>query len=323
MQSATAAPPKVTIGMPVYNGERFLRDTLESLLTQTFGDFELVISDNGSTDGTQAICREYAARDSRIRYFREEINRGAGWNYNRVVEVARGIYFKWAAHDDLCAPTYLERCVAVLDNNPDVVLAYPDDIDIDEEGNRINRKRAGRVPMAERAASEVPSRRFRLLVLLDYDCEQVFGLIRIEILRKTKLILNYTDSDRTLLAELGLYGVFYEIPEPLFFHRHHSGSSGRAFPVSGGWHLRAAWFDPRLKERVLFPQWRQLWEYFKAIWRTAINPVVKIKCLFWLGVGYRRRVRSLMGEFVWGMHHLLIGTSTKRRDASPVTETHG
>ena len=115
--------PRVTIGLPVYNGQNYLVETLESLLAQTYTDFELVISDNASTDRTEAICRQYAAGDARIRYYRNDENIGASANYNRAFELGRGEYFKWAAHDDLLAPTYLERCVEVLDANPDVVLA--------------------------------------------------------------------------------------------------------------------------------------------------------------------------------------------------------
>jgi glycosyltransferase involved in cell wall biosynthesis len=309
--------------MPVYNGERFLRETLDSLLAQTYADFELIISDNGSTDGTQAICRDYAVRDRRICYYREEINRGAGWNYNRVVDLARGAYFKWAAHDDLCAPTYLERCVETLERNPAVVLVYPDDIDIDENGNRIDRKRHSHIPSRERANSPDVALRFRRLVLLDYDCEQVFGLIRLDVLRRTKLILNYTDSDRTLLGELGLYGSFYELPEPLFYHRHHSGSSGRAHPIKGGWHLRAGWFDPRLQGRVLYPQWRQLLEYIKAIFHAPIGPVVKVKCLFWLAIGYRRRAGSMIGELIAGVGQKLAGLGRRGHDMTHSAEVHG
>lgn len=315
--------PRVSLGMPVYNGERFLRETLDSLLVQTYRDFELIISDNGSTDSTQATCREYAARDPRIRYYREEVNRGAGWNYNRVVELARGEYFKWAAHDDLCAPTYLERCVDALDRNPAVILAYPDDIDIDESGNRVDRKRHSHIPSAERASSPDIALRFRRLVPLDYDCEQVFGLIRTDILRRTGLIKNYTDSDRTLLGELALYGRFFEVPEPLFYHRHHGGSSGRAHPIKGGWHLRAGWFDPRLQGRVLFPQWRQLWEYFVAIFRAPIGLATRAKCIFWLGVGYRKRVGSLAGECVTGLRQKLHRAGRGEDQSRRTAEAHG
>jgi glycosyltransferase involved in cell wall biosynthesis len=323
MQGGGSTNPKVSLGMPVYNGEKYLRETLDSLLAQTFKDFELIISDNSSTDSTEAICREYAARDSRIRYYREVVNRGAGWNYNRVVELARGHYFKWAAHDDLCAPIYLERCVEALDQNPSIVLCYPDDIDIDEKGNRIDRKRISHIRSSERASSPNPAQRFRRLVTLDYDCEQVFGLIRLDILRRTALILSYTDSDRTLLGELGLYGPFLELPEPLFFHRHHEGSSGRANPIKGGWHLRAGWFDPRLKGRVLFPQWRQIWEYIKAIIRAPLNPVVMLKCMFWLGVGYRQRVGALAEELALGMRALFAGTRRLGNDTTRPAEVHG
>ena len=323
MEGQRSSNPRVSLGMPVYNGERFLRETMDSLLAQTYKDFELVISDNGSTDETERMCREYASRDHRIRYYRENLNRGAGWNYNRVVELARGEYFKWAAHDDLCAPAYLERCVEVLDRTPAVVLCYPDDIDIDENGNKIDRKRLSHIPSSQRANSPDPAQRLRQLVRLDYDCEQVFGLIRLNVLRRTALILNYTDSDRTLLGELGLYGQFFEIPEPLFYHRHHGGSSGRANPISGGWHLRAGWFDPRLKGRVLFPQWRQVWEYVKAIFRSPLNLPVKLRCLFWLGVGYRNRLGALAAEFVAGLRNFFAGAGRPKNGATRAAEAHG
>jgi glycosyltransferase involved in cell wall biosynthesis len=322
-KKSDAQTPRVSLGMPIYNGERFMRETLDSLLAQTYTDFELIISDNGSTDSTQAICREYAARDKRISYYREEINRGAGWNYNRAVELAQGEYFKWAAHDDLCTPTYLARCVEALDRDPGIVLVYPDDQDIDEEGRPIDRKRHSHIPSGERASSPDLAQRFRRLVLLDYDCEQVFGLIRTDILRRTRLIQNYTDSDRTLLGELGLYGRFYEIPERLFLHRHHGGSSGRAHPIKGGWHLRAGWFDPRLQGRVLFPQWKQIQEYLIGLFHAPIGTVARIKCLFWLGVGYRKRIGSLAQEFVAGMIQKFRSRKQEGDQSRRPAEAHG
>src|SRR5579871_3942080 len=114
---------RVSIGLPVHNGERYLREAIDSLLAQTYRDFELIISDNGSTDGTEAICRAYAAADPRIRYYREEQNRGCAWNWNRVFALARGEIFKWAAHDDVCAPRLVERCLEALDRCPEAVLS--------------------------------------------------------------------------------------------------------------------------------------------------------------------------------------------------------
>src|SRR5512139_3267591 len=116
--------PRVSIGVPVYNGENFLKDALDSLLAQTFKDFEIVIADNVSTDQTEEICRSYAAKDARIRYYRNETNIGAGPNHNRVFELSRGEYFKWVCHDDMCAPEFLERCIEVLDRDPSVVLCH-------------------------------------------------------------------------------------------------------------------------------------------------------------------------------------------------------
>ena len=110
MPSPTPHVPRVSLGMPVYNAQRFLREVLDSILAQTFTDFELIISDNGSTDATESICREYAARDPRVLYYpNDRVNHGPAWNYNRTEALARGEYFKWAAADDLLAPTLLEN----------------------------------------------------------------------------------------------------------------------------------------------------------------------------------------------------------------------
>src|SRR5581483_7973034 len=116
--------PKVSIGLPVYNGENYLAQAIECLLAQTFSDIELIISDNASTDGTEAIARDFAARDRRVRYVRQPLNRGAGWNFSETFRLAQGEYFKWAAHDDLCAPTFIERCVKVLDVDRELVLCF-------------------------------------------------------------------------------------------------------------------------------------------------------------------------------------------------------
>jgi glycosyltransferase involved in cell wall biosynthesis len=297
--------PRVTIGMPVFNGERFIVEALDSILAQTYKDFELVISDNGSTDTTEATCRRYAAKDQRVRYHREEVNRGATWNYNRVVELAQGEFFKWAAHDDLITPDYIEKCVGVLDRDPGVVLVCTDDQDIDEDGNQVDARRYSHIPSSERGSSEQPSKRFRRLVKDDYDCEQVFGLYRTDVLRKTRLIQSYTDSDRTLLAEISLYGRLFEIPERLFLHRQHTGSSCKANPISGGWHQRAGWFDPRLSGKALFSRWRQLREYVDAVFKAPLPVSEKAASLFWLVVYQRGRVKGLFREIVVGMRFLL------------------
>ena len=112
-QGKSETPPKVSIGMPIFNGEPFIREAIDSLLAQTFTDFELIISDNGSTDGTEAICREYAACNARIRYVRQPENRGGWFNFQFVLDAARGEYFMWAAHDDEWKENHIEKIIKI------------------------------------------------------------------------------------------------------------------------------------------------------------------------------------------------------------------
>src|SRR5882672_4922425 len=151
--------PQVSVGLPVYNGERFLRQTLESIVVQTFSDIEVVISDNASTDTTEAICRELAARDIRIKYHRQQVNHGPFWNFSRVCRLSRGQYFLWMAYDDILLPTYIERCVGVLDKDPEVVLCYSQMDDIDEDNNPV----ASSMTFAD-ASSPLPENRFAELM---------------------------------------------------------------------------------------------------------------------------------------------------------------
>src|SRR5215831_11779077 len=116
--------PRLSIGLAVYNGENFLAQSIEALLGQTYEDFELIISDNASTDGTAGICQRYAKQDSRIRYFRQPRNVGSAPNHNFTIHQARGELFKTASHDDLYARDLLRVCVAALDERPEVVLAH-------------------------------------------------------------------------------------------------------------------------------------------------------------------------------------------------------
>jgi glycosyltransferase involved in cell wall biosynthesis len=130
-------PPSVSLGMPVYNAEKYLDAALDSVLGQTFGDLEIILSDNASSDGTRDLCQKFKRLDRRVRYFRNKINIGAGDNHRRVLDLARGKYFKWHSRDDLCAPTFLEKCVQVLDSDPGAVLCHSLTTLIDQDGNVI------------------------------------------------------------------------------------------------------------------------------------------------------------------------------------------
>ena len=115
-RTSTRHSPRLSIGLPVYNGERYLAEAFDCFLAQTFQDFEIIVCDNASTDHTAEICRSYAERDPRIRYYRNGKNLGAIPNFNRVFELSRSPLFKWAAHDDLYHPRYMETCIRILDD---------------------------------------------------------------------------------------------------------------------------------------------------------------------------------------------------------------
>lgn len=273
----TSGKPRVSIGMPVYNGEVYLRQSIESILAQTFQDFELIISDNGSSDRTEEICRAYAARDGRIRYYGESVNRGAAWNHNRVFELSRGEYFKWHCHDDLCDPTFLEKCVGVLDRDPSVVLCYSQFARIDQQGKLIEGTTFGWSPIASSPVSgiAVAHERFRTVIRRRNACEEIYGLMRRQAAEETRLIGAYTQSDDNFLAELALRGKFHEIPEPLFRYRLHPKKSTEAYRSRL---QRMAWFDPREAQRLSVPFLRQFREYLLLIHRAPLPTAERARC---------------------------------------------
>ncbi len=192
------ASPRVSLGLPVYNGERFLRAAIDSLLAQTFTDFELIICDNASTDATSAICREFSARDSRIRYFRNEQNIGPAANFNLAFGRARGEYFKWAAADDLCEPDLLALCVDALDRDPDAAMAFTGTKCIDADANV-----AGQDNYILATDSPSPQRRFRSLIFVDHrrhGAFEAFGLYRSRVLQDTPLFEAYCRGDSVLFV---------------------------------------------------------------------------------------------------------------------------
>lgn len=214
--------PTVSIGLPVYNGARFLREALDSLLGQTYRDFELIVSDNASTDETAAICAEYVALDPRVRYIRQPVNIGAPRNWSFVVTVARGRYFKWASCNDRCAQDMLERCVTVLERQPRAVLCYGRTRLVDEDTGR-EEPYAGDIAIEDERPSD---RLIRLLRELRLNNAQS-GLIRLEALRQTGLDRPYPAGDIPLMAELALRGTFVLLPDVFLFRRMGPGTFSR------------------------------------------------------------------------------------------------
>ncbi|PSF38668.1 glycosyltransferase family 2 protein [Aphanothece hegewaldii CCALA 016] len=297
--------PLVSIGMPVYNGESFLKNAIQSILEQTFQDFELIISDNASTDKTQEICRFYAAQDQRIHYYRNEQNMGAAWNQSQVVKLAKGDYFKWAHHDDICATQLLEKSVQVLNKNPSVVLCYPQTMIINHLGASVEKCSDG-----FNLRSTKPHQRFRKyhhLVRYGNICNPFHGLIRTNILKKTPIVGGYPSSDLVLLGELVLHGEFYEIPETLFFKRDHPDNSIRAYPT---YRERIAWYDPTKKNKLYLTKWKWLLEYLRAIRAAPISLLEKFLCyvqmLQWLTWNWLWLIKDLFKALMWPLFKLFL-----------------
>jgi glycosyltransferase involved in cell wall biosynthesis len=265
--------------MPVFNGEKYLKEALDSILTQTYSDFELVISDNASTDRTEHICREYAAKDRRIRYYRNEKNIGAPKNFNRVFELSSGEYFKWATYDDVHAPEYLQKCVSVLDKDPSVVLCHSITGRIDEHGILMGIVNQG---MLRTIGSEKPHERFGDLIGLFYAVCTILGVGRTSAFRKSPLEGSYIGADRNLLAEMGLMGRIHEIPECLFFLRDHPDSytstyygddrstSLNRLRKEMAWWSKDYWTS--------FPYWKNCIEYFRSVNRVRLKWSERLLC---------------------------------------------
>ncbi len=257
--------------MPVFNGEKYLEAALNSILAQTYSDFELIISDNASTDRTAEICQVYVEKDQRIYYHRNPINLGAAPNYNLAFELSSSEYFKWADYDDIIAPDFLMKCVDVLDRNPDIVLCCPLSRVIDENGKIL-----GDYVYKVKAASPEPHIRFKEFALNPDKCYQVSGLIRANIISKTALHGSYPSSDLVFLAELALYGRFYELPEYLFSPRNHPDQSTKGdLSIERN---RVVFFDTSNEGRITLPKWLLLMGFLKAIKNGPINGYEKFFC---------------------------------------------
>lgn len=269
-----SSPPRVSIGVPVYNGERFLRHTLDSLLAQTFDDFEVIVCDNASTDRTAEIVREYMARDARIHYYRNDQNRGAIFNYHRTLSLASGEYFKWMAGDDIVRPELVLQAVALLDANVNAVLAYSRAAFIDESGCVTHRfddvMALGPWPTAVVARTNQALR----AVFRDGSAANVivFGLARTSALRAIRPLGNYFGCDFVAVTELALLGEIHQIPSVLSFYRRHSASSS-TYERSPSAARQQQFYDPSVtgRARQELQLRRRYFEVFRAIARAELS----------------------------------------------------
>lgn len=251
----------VSIGLPVYNGARYLRSALDSLIAQDYADFEIIISDNASEDDTERICREYAARDPRIRYDRAERNMGPVWNAVRVYEQARGEYFLLAAHDDLRHPQYLSLCVAELERNPRALFCCTGVNFIDVDGRDITNVFKVR---SLRPAGATPRERLRALARSTFWLD-IYSLIRTPALRETTFGQDLWGGDLLVVSALCLRGEVTEVPERLFSYRCFFDKSAQdiAHVIDPGGSVAVSWLGLTL-------------EMIKNIWRAPLGEGEKI-----------------------------------------------
>jgi glycosyltransferase involved in cell wall biosynthesis len=265
---SASSPPRVSVGIPVFNGEPFIRETLDSVVGQTFEDLEIIISDNGSTDGTESICQGYARKDARIRYVRNRENIGLAKNFQRVVELATAEYFKLANADDLCGPELVSQCVQVLDRDPTIVLCYGKTTLIDREGRTLREYEDG-LDLRSPNVTE----RFRLALERVRLNNVLQGVMRADALRRTALLDTYVGADMVLVVELALRGRFHELPERLFQRRIHAG----AFSSQVSEESQMGTWEPGARRSTDLYFWRHYRGYFRAISRAPLPVATKLR----------------------------------------------
>lgn len=254
--------PRISVGLPVYNGAATIRQALDSLLAQSFGDFELIVSDNASTDSVGDIVREYARRDARVRYHQHPANIGANLNYSHVARLARGEYLKWAAAGDWCAPTFLERCVGALDADPEAVVAAP--------RTRLFEGDPGNARDYDHDLEVLDRMPLERLVRVTeglYLNNAINGLIRMSALKRTRLIEPYMGADVVLMGHLAMLGRFLLVPEPLFYRRMEAETSTSLQDAAA----KQRHHYPRPTARTLLQGWKRELGWFRAGVRAPMS----------------------------------------------------
>ena len=240
----TSKSPLVSIGMPVFNGENYISEAIESILRQTYKNLEVIVSDNASSDKTIEICEKYCQKDDRIKLYRNSENLGAAKNYNKALSLAKGKYFKWAAHDDYTSDDFIEKCVNVLEGDSDIHLCNTYRRFINEKKETFRWDKFSQIDFLSSSSKERFRKFLKNFRYREPDADVVLGVFRREILNQTQKIADFHSSDVTLVAEIVLKGKIYIIDEFLFFRRFHKSMSIFA---SSSKNNRANWFNPNRK----------------------------------------------------------------------------
>lgn len=253
-----SAKPLLSIGLFVYNGDHFLDAAIESILNQTFRDFELIISDNCSSDRSGEICQRFASQDSRIRYHRAEHVMSVGWNLRNVYFKATGKYFKWATHDEMIQPDFLRLCIDALEADDSLVVAHTLTRCIDESGRLVENN-----DEQLRTTSLDPVVRARDLLLKGHGGYLTSGLIRLEALHQLPPRGSYAHSDHVLLLQLGLLGRFFEVPEHLSICTRHAADAAES---------------AEQKRTLAFPEWKAVKEFARSVAHSPLRKGQRLRC---------------------------------------------
>ena len=286
--------PLVSIGLPVFNGQNYLSKSIDSILNQSFQDFELIISDNCSTDDTENICREYEKKSEKIRYYRQDVNLGASANFEFAFSKSRGKYFKWQAHDDICYQEFLQECVSRMEANPDSVLCQSDVAIIDEDGCRTN----GYSHHDFGTTDPDPIKRFSGRLRSEWIVE-VFGLIRRDTLERTERLGPFASHDRCLLANLALLGPFLHVPRELYAFRNHPLQFSQAVPSNRA----MGWFDPNRADWPELRRWTVIGHSIRYLNNVELGRWARLRGYGALVLAqfYRRSWRKLIKETALAM----------------------
>ena len=271
MAVSATSKPLVTVGIPAYNSEKYLAQSIESLLAQTYRDFVMVICDNASTDGTAELCQRYVQQDSRVRYFRNPVNIGMTGNFNRVFELTDTKYIKWSTADDFWAPDMLADAVAVMEADASIAVCYPKVTIVDGEGREQDRFEDKLHLM-----QDDPAERFLGVVKNLKLVNHHLGLLRTDVIRRTQLFGKHVAADVGFVAELSLYGKFYQVDKYQFSRRFHTDSSSWKRDDQD---QQARRFHAANVRKIPFNTWRYHWVLVKAVLRAPLGIASKARLL--------------------------------------------
>jgi glycosyltransferase involved in cell wall biosynthesis len=261
----TQRTPLVSVGVPVYNGDDYLRQALDGLLAQDLDDFEVIVCDNASTDSTPEIAKEYVAADRRFRYHRNEQNLGLSGNFNKAFQLARGKYFKWAAHDDLHPPQALRVSTTVLEHDPAAVICASAVAIMDDDGEVFDEFH----PTAD-LRSAPPHIRFHRLMWTMEETHPLFAVMRSDALRRTPLYQPFVGGDRVLLAQMALMGPIWQVPEVLHYYRQPRMSTAARQRTDRP--SQAVILDPANEGKLPSRTWRLAYEHLRLVSRAELSP---------------------------------------------------